>query len=358
MNRHKLVNRIAGRLKTGFEVLNRASVRGLNYKMSRNEAKERRLELIRLNGRQYVDRKMMNRIKTNCKKRFGDSSYWPWLALYTEMRGEFFEEWIPVDYYRFKLLPAWNQLSEVSQHKSYDYRLFGDFAVRPVLIVLKGAYYDSDFQPVKPKRVRELLAGAGQEVVVKADGENSGKGTVFVKTSQFRPGMLDIRSNYVVQPVVKQHSDLARLSENSVNSIRITTFLTEDNRVRLLHANQKFGRGTSRVDNLGTGGLFVRLDEEGRVITGAMGDYGRYSEEVHPVGGFQYKGTVIPGFRDALEKCRLAHRSFPYTRVVGWDVAIDYTGSPKLLEWNARRPGIWVDEALFGPLWEKRDILL
>jgi len=73
--------------------------------MSRVEAKERRRDLIRLNGRQHVDGKMLKRIKASCKKRFGESGYWPWLALNMEMKGELFEEWIPIDYYRFIICP-------------------------------------------------------------------------------------------------------------------------------------------------------------------------------------------------------------------------------------------------------------
>ena len=356
-NRFEIASKITGRLKSGSVTIFDKLTAQLNYRMSRMEADSLREQVVRRNGKAIVDRKLKQHIKNVCRQKFGSAGYWHWPALYAEIRGEYYENWLPVDFYRFTLLPHWNLLSELSLHKTFDYKLFGAFAVKPALICIGGRYYKSSFDPLPAKEVKAFLTGVCDEVIVKPDAGRSGVGTGFYKTDQFAPEELSKLKNFVVQPVIKQHPELDRLSRSSVNSIRITTFMDDRSDVRLLFANQKFGMAGNRIDNLGSGGMFLRLGDDGESVTDAIGDYGSKIVEKHPVHGFRFKGFVVPAYQKALKECIDAHKSFPYIRVIGWDVAIDEDGMPKLLEWNARRPGMWVDEALFGPLWNDNEIL-
>jgi len=355
-NRFEIASKITGRLKSGSATLFDKLTGHLNHRISRLEADTFREKVARENGKAIVDRKLKLHIKSVCRQKFGSAGYWHWPALYAEMRGEYYENWLPVDFYRFTLLPRWNSLAELSLYKTFDHKLFGDFAVKPAIICIGGRYYKSDFEPLREIEVKTYLKGVCDEVIVKPDAGRSGEGTGFYKTDQIEAEELIKIKNFVVQPVIKQHPELDRLSNSSVNSIRITTFMDHASEVRLLFANQKFGMGGNRVDNLGSGGMFLRLGNDGEAVTDAMGDYGSKIMEKHPIHGFRFRGFVVPAYKKALEECIRAHKSFPYIRVIGWDVAIDEEGMPKLLEWNARRPGIWVDEALFGPLWNDNEI--
>jgi len=65
--------------------------RFVKYRMSRNEAQILRKRLIKIKGNKVVDRALKTELKRYSHETFGSSAYWPWLALYTEMRGEFME---------------------------------------------------------------------------------------------------------------------------------------------------------------------------------------------------------------------------------------------------------------------------
>jgi hypothetical protein len=298
-----------------------------------------------------VNGSIVRHIKRDCRKRYGSAKHWPWLALYTELRGEYHEAWIPEDIIRFRWLPEWNRFTEASLNKTFDHQLFGDFAIRPLLRVINGTCYDSEGFVLEPGNIRAYLVEHETEVVVKSDEGRGGTGIFFLKTDQFSTEMLKKYNNSVIQPVIKQHELQQSLSASSVNTMRIVTFLEQDGKVHTVFVNQKIGVGQSRVDNLGGGGLFLNLNEEGVSVTDALGDYGRVKFPVHTDLGIPFKGLKIPGYKKATEACKKAHLKFPYTRLIGWDVAITEKENPVLVEWNARRPGIWADEALFGPFW-------
>jgi hypothetical protein len=350
MDRYDLKSRTLGRVKSSNEAVHTKLQNKFNHKLSRYNAHRLRNEVVKFRkGKQIVDRKLKKQIKDYSSDRFGTPDYWPWLAYYTEMRGEFLEGWLPVDYYRFSLLPKWNQLSEVSLFKSFDYQLFGDFAVKPIAVKVSGIWYDSEFEPLSENNLSEKLKECGREVVVKTDGGRGGYDTKFVKIEEFNPDQLSKNLNYVLQPAITQHKVMNMFSGNSVNTIRIITVRDENGDFLPVLTYLRFGRGESRVDNTSSGGLYANLDTSGDICTDAFQGIGLIKEEIHPEGGFPYRGIKIPGYDEAIENCIGAHKKFPYTKIIGWDVCVDATGEVRLLEWNARRPLIWVLEPLFGP---------
>ena len=352
MNRYEAMSAITGRMKRITEAASGTFTGRLNHRISRLEADTFRQRVIQRTGKRTVDRSLKKHIKAVCRQRFGSSGYWHWLALYTEMRGEFHENWLPVDFYRFTLLPKWNSFSEASLYKTFDYQLFGDFAIRPVLRIVDGSAFGYDGAFIKSDILKEYLRERFAEVVVKIDSGRSGSGTFFLDTGNIRIEELLKHRSCIIQPVLKQHKFHQSLSGSSVNTMRITTFLDENGIVNILFVKQKFGMEGSRIDHLGSGGMFIKLNDRGESVTNAIGAYGAGQLDVHPEHKFRFRGLRVPGYHSAVERCMEAHLKFPYTRIIGWDVAIDEAGEPKLVEWNARRPGIWLDEALFGPHWQ------
>lgn len=356
MNRFEVFSGITVRAKRVAEISSNKFSGLLNHRISRLEADKIRERVVKKNGKRFVDQNLKKHIKDVCQKRFGSSGYWHWLALYAELRGEFFEGWLPVDFYRFNLLPKWNLLSELSLFKTYDYRLFGDFAIKPALIRIKGRYYNSDYQNMPADKINDFISENFDEIVVKPDSGRGGVGTRFCDADKFRIEDFKGIDSYVIQPVIKQHRELDKLSPDSVNSIRITTFMATGSDVRMLFAYQKFGKQGNRVDHIASGGMFMKLSKEGIAVTGALGKFGFKQMDKHPLHGFEFKGFIVPSFHKALQACIKTHHKNPHIRIIGWDIAIDREGAPKLLEWNANRPGIWIAEALFGPFFNENEL--
>jgi hypothetical protein len=69
----------------------------------------------------------------------------------------------------------------------------------------------------------------------------------------------------------------------------------------------------------------------------------------HPDSEIAFSGERIPGFGRASAMCEKLHDENPYALAIGWDIAIDRSGSPVLMEWNQVWGGIALSEASLGP---------
>ncbi len=73
-------------IQVGKKLQSQLDIRGRLF-FSRRQAHSLRQKLIKRQNKKVVDRKIKRTLKSYAKKTFGSSSYWPWLALYTEIRG-------------------------------------------------------------------------------------------------------------------------------------------------------------------------------------------------------------------------------------------------------------------------------
>src|SRR5699024_6859253 len=99
---------VLNRIRFGTDKINNSWNNYLRHKLWSDKAKNLRRHVISQKGKKVVDRKLKKTIKDYCKKAFGKASYWPRIAFYTELRGEFLEGWLPLNYFNFELLPKMN----------------------------------------------------------------------------------------------------------------------------------------------------------------------------------------------------------------------------------------------------------
>lgn len=323
-----------------------------NYSNVRKEAHRLRKGIVDQKGYSFLDKNLLQRVKEYSHSKFGSFSYWPWLALYTELREDFKEGWIPEEYYKYELLPEINPLSIslLSTVKSFDYRLFEGFAVEPILTKISGSFFDRTLNKIHDHDALKLLKAFEKEMIVKIDGGASGKGHIFVNPDSVERSIFEDISDCVIQPVVTQHSILNDLYNKSVNTLRIVTSLGNNGTVEHKYINLRFGNGGSRIDNICSGGYFVILDINGNSISPAYNANGIVVGDRHPDTGFEFASLKVPFVDEAVKKCKESHLGIPHVKVIAWDVFIDEDGTPGLIEWNAKCPGMWLMEALKGPL--------
>lgn len=178
----------------------------------------------------------------------------------------------------------------------------------------------------------------GQEAIfAKINWGDCGRGVekLYVRDFDGPGAMLDyIRQNklVVLEQVLPQHPDMARLHPSSVNCLRIVTDLAEDT-VHIAYVVVKMGRGGGVCDNSGQGGILCRVDmDTGKICSVATDDY-FHIFSTHPDTGVVLEGYQIPLFQEALELARQAARMVPQIRHVGWDMAITPNG-PAIIEGN------------------------
>jgi len=324
----------------------------------RNEGHYLRREVEKRKGVTIMNRKVKKDIKEYCRQRFGSKAWWPYLSFYTEVRGEFIRGWIPYDYFRFVLLPKLNPKPALYMNdlKTYDYRLFGDFAVKPLFLYICDMFLDSELKVVERGEVEKFMSEYDKKVVIKEEGGWGGQQVRIIEASGFMTEKLNPNKNYVIQPQVKQYKLLNDLYPHSVNTLRVNTFMRKDGSTVVKYVWLRFGRDGTYVDSGTMGGYYVYID-----LSGKPSDYcydpalGLEVTDRHPNTGFLISDIKIPMYQDILEKCKNAHKLFPYTRLIAWDVCINSLGEPKLLEWNTNNPGFSSPEAGYGPFWTDDD---
>lgn len=323
----------------------------VNIRMSRDAAKRLREKVISFNGKTVVNSQLLKKIKRYSKKAYGSTAYWPWLALYTEMRGEFKEGWIPDDYYRFELLPRINpeKFIRFSEAKTIDHKLFEGLIVDPLVFRSNGQYYNREGNPHTKLEVQSFLSGINDEIIIKPDDGHGGEDIIFKHANELRLDELPEGPNLLFQRVVTQHPELSKLYPHSINTFRVLSYLNSDGDVEVKFIIIRFGMDGSRVDNTARGGgwMFVGLD--GKPAPMGYDGFGFPIGTQHPDTGTAFADLELPFVSEIIAFCKKAHRNFPYTRIIGWDVFVDENEEPKLIEWNANNPNWNVIEARFGP---------
>ena len=172
-----------------------------------------------------------------------------------------------------------------------------------------------------------------KEIIVKPlDGEG-GNGVEKIKVNsdieKLYQKLID-NNQTLVEEVIKQHKQMNKLYDKSVNTLRMFTFV-KDGKAYFLQAILKIGNG-GVIDNFSSGGMYTFVDNNGVVLAPAIDQDDNYFEK-HPLTNEKIVGFKVPLFNEAVELVRKAALIVPDMAYVGWDVAIG-EDKPILVEGN------------------------
>lgn len=131
---------------------------------------------------------------------------------------------------------------------------------------------------------------------------------------------LERTGQVLIEEVLQQHEEMARLYPGSVNSLRMVTYLDPDGEVHLLAAVLKIGNG-GVIDNFSNGGMYTMLGADGRALHAASDEEGR-PFAVHPITGVTIEGFQVPLYGEVLALVDRLARRVPALPYIGWDIAI------------------------------------
>ena len=136
----------------------------------------------------------------------------------------------------------------------------------------------------------------------------------------------------ILEEIVVQHSEMARLCPTSVNTCRIATLLG-DKAEGIVYGFLRIGNGKV-MDNVDCGGMAARIDlKSGKLLTVGADKAGNTFTK-HPITGTDIIGFTIPYWEEAKAMCMAAARKVPQMRFIAWDVAITENG-PTFIEGNS-----------------------
>lgn len=165
-----------------------------------------------------------------------------------------------------------------------------------------------------------------------------GKGVDYIDTSGIDRNLLYQtlleEMKVIIEEPIKQCDEMAKLSVNSVNTIRTGTAIDNNGNINILYTVLRVSGSESFLDNASQGGYWTLLSENGEITKPMYKNLPKeYITESNPITGFKYTGFVIPRFEEVKKLALEAASICKGLRYVGWDIAITDDG-PILIEGN------------------------
>ncbi len=176
----------------------------------------------------------------------------------------------------------------------------------------------------------ESFVGKHPRFIIKPFNGGNGRGIKIVDSGEaasFDALCADLKKDYpsgfVAEELIRQTAELAAVHPESVNTLRIFTVLFDD-RIEFLPLAWRVGRGSSCVDNGGSGGIFCALNDDGVII--ATSDEKGISYDVHPDTKHPLIGFKVPRIEEAKTLAKELAQVVPSNRYCGWDLALTDDG--------------------------------
>lgn len=264
----------------------------------------------------------------HCTKKYGsgyfDYQIFAFYDLTEEQRATYVTRTVSRDLNMFLNDPNYTHLFD---NKVEFNRLFSKYVKRGCISLETASKED----------VRAFAEGKESLFAKPLDGE-CGHGCELLRPADFADfdALYDYLKNggfHMVEDVIRQHPDVAKLHPSSVNCTRIITLLDDEGEPHCLYVVQKIGLNGSIIDN---NCMFAPLDwETGEYLFSPhSGDTTKgIIYEKHPNSHITLKGYKIPFVKEAIAMCLEAAKVVPQVRYVGWDVAITPDG-PEFVEGN------------------------
>ena len=228
-------------------------------------------------------------------------------------------------------------------NKNYREFLFKDFSCTPAVVHrIRGMYYDESFNPISYDEAMMLLqkeiAEKESKLIVKPTPGGGGNGITFIRRGDEKTSISDRLDSIkgddvIIERIVKAHPSYAVANPTSLNSLRIITLLYE-NKCTVVAILFRMGALAKEVDNFAQGGVACGVTSDGVCMDCGFDHHGNLYTK-HP-NGFDFAGHQLYGVDKAVELAKKLHWRIPQFRQMSWDIAVDETGRPTLIEMNPR----------------------
>lgn len=139
----------------------------------------------------------------------------------------------------------------------------------------------------------------------------------------------------LIEELVIQDEEWAKLSPNSTNTLRIMTTQV-DGKAKIIFAAARIGSGKTIADNFHQGGKGVLIDlDTGKLVGNGIDK--KLNESEYSVTGIKFDGFQVPYWEEIKKMVLEAALINDKVNMIGWDIAISKKG-PLIIESN-RGPG-------------------
>lgn len=251
---------------------------------------------------------------------------------------------IPDLFWHTRVEPAFTNLQMVKgfRDKNYFDTIVGkENSPESLCKCVKFQLFDGDFSPVDIDRLCSVLREEPEIICKPSIETGGGRNIQFLRGEEVTPAVVrswitDYKGNFVVQKILKQHAFLRQMNPNSLNTMRIATFLYHGE-VYMLRGGLRIGASGSRVDNVASGGFSVPIQKDGRLIDYAFVKDPKTKEltKIHQLpNDVSFAHVQIPFWEEIMQLLRKLHYKLPHFQLINWDVALREDGKPIIIEYN------------------------
>ena len=280
-----------------------------------------------------------------------------YLSLYNTYNDNYDPRYIPDDLYYGTIDSYFNNAMECGALDDKNlYDLYFPDALQPKTIGRKvgGTFLKADYSIWS---LQDMLTACQKEekVIVKPTRLTQGGGGIFFWNKPEGLGLLKEKleaqkSDFIIQGLIHQHSELSKLHPDSVNSIRILT-LNMNGKVSVLSAIVRMGANGLKVDNGHSGGCFCGVMDDGRLRNVAFDYMTGKKFDTHPTTDAHFQDSIIPKFESCKQMVeKLAPRLGTVSRLTSWDLTVNESCQPMLIEVNLCYGGLFFHQMSNGPI--------
>lgn len=301
-------------------------------------------------------------------------SYWKpyckvnlnWFRYFTFMTGKFDPRYIPEELIQTKIDQHFNSRKlAYGYNDKNNYSLIFNKFKQPKTIVRKidSLLFDEEYNLLTLERALELILKNDEVIVKPSQDTGGGKNIRFYNTKTDIDELKNLvkgkEENFIIQEIIKQHPEMAKMHPESLNTVRVNTLLLEDG-VHILECVMRMGSGNSRVDNVAKKtGIIAGVNQDGTLTSTALNSWDFYSgkrTDKHPQ-GMPLSDIKVPNFARMIEMAKKVALCAPHFRFLALDFCVDENGDIILIEANMRKidtfPAQILDGPFFGDLTEK-----
>ena len=262
-----------------------------------------------------------------------------WFEIYNAVETDksLLKYYIPDDFFYCYVDPFFNNpraTDFIDDKNLYDLLFTGVRQPHTVVRKMNGLLLDSSYRILSIGEAVQLCKQLGNVIIKKSCFSSGGKGVSFWTESESTNVLIEFlkEDDVIIQEIIEQHEDVAKIHPSSVNTIRIMTLLY-NNKVSILSSVFRMGCNNSKVDNASSGGIVAGILEDGRLKNYAYNTKAVRFDS-HPQ-GMLFQDVIIPNFKECIEMVtKIAPRFSSFSKLISWDLAIGKDGSPILIEAN------------------------
>lgn len=260
--------------------------------------------------------------------------------------------------FRIKIELALNnfQLKYGFSEKNYFDKMFPEIPMPETVVRnVNGIYLDADYRPLTEEEATTKMA-AYDCLIVKPSIENGcGRSVELYESGTYDRILPEFKHDFIVQKRLSQYAPIAALNSSSINVVRVIS-LSLNEKVSPVNCTLRCGASGAITDNSitkdGHGMFIIGVNEDGTLKDEAF--YSCGERITCAPNGTPFAGLQLPNWEKALELTNHIHKTLPHFGFIAFDVCFDEDGSPRIMEFNIRGPGVLYYQYANGPLFGAR----